>query len=282
MILKDAEEIGTVEDLTGVFESIASTMVAKKRSRVELSKEFFHLLWTLYTSIRIDPKTRITERTTSKKLNKNAFVIISAEAGLSGDIDERLIETMLQDFDSKTTDIIVLGNHGATQLRQNRIPFVRYFSVPSSESYIDVSPVIEAISHYNHTTVYYEEYISLGVQGIKKLDLISSIRAMTKDLIPGVEVMTTQDTIFEPSLDEIADLIESVMMTLAFSQAILESSLAQDASRFNAMASAKKRAWDLYNYFKLDYYRAKRSEADRRSREIMVTLKRKRRKAAGL
>ena len=196
MILKDAEEIGTVEDLTGVFESIASTMVAKKRSRVELSKEFFHLLWTLYTSIRIDPKTRITERTTSKKLNKNAFVIISAEAGLSGDIDERLIETMLQDFDSKTTDIIVLGNHGATQLRQNRIPFVRYFSVPSSESYIDVSPVIEAISHYNHTTVYYEEYISLGVQGIKKLDLISSIRAMTKDLIPGVEVMTTQDTIF--------------------------------------------------------------------------------------
>ena len=240
------------------------------------------MLWTLYTSIRIDPKTRITERTTSKKLNKNAFVIISAEAGLSGDIDERLIETMLQDFDSKTTDIIVLGNHGATQLRQNRIPFVRYFSVPSSESYIDVSPVIEAISHYNHTTVYYEEYISLGVQGIKKLDLISSIRAMTKDLIPGVEVMTTQDTIFEPSLDEIADLIESVMMTLAFSQAILESSLAQDASRFNAMASAKKRAWDLYNYFKLDYYRAKRSEADRRSREIMVTLKRKRRKAAGL
>jgi len=274
-IQKESMQIETVENLTGVFESIASTKVAKIKSKVELSKEFFDLLWKRYSSIRIDPRSRITHRNDPEKNPKKVFVIISAEAGLSGDIDQRLIETMLKDYDRATTDIIVLGTHGANQLKQARIPYIRYFQVPPSEGYIDVSPVIEAISNYSKITVYYEEYVSLGVQGIKKIDLYSSIREMSEKADPDEDIITAQDTIFEPSLEEIADLMELAMMTLAFSQAILESSLAQDASRFNAMATAKKRAWELMNYYKLDYHRAKRSENDRRSREVMISLKKK-------
>ncbi len=273
-IQKDSMEIGTVENLTGVFESIASTKVAKIKNKVELSKEFFDLLWGRYSTIRIDPHSRITHRRGGTNPRK-VYVIISAEAGLSGDIDQRLIETMLKDYDRATTDIIVLGTHGANQLKQKGIPFIRYFQVPPSEGYIDVSPVIDAISDYSNITVYYEEYVSLGVQGIKKIDLHSTIQEMSKNSNPDEDIITDKDTIFEPSLDEIAELMEAAMMTLAFSQAILESSLAQDASRFNAMATAKKRAWELMNYYKLDYHRAKRSENDRRSREVMIGLKKK-------
>ncbi len=275
-IQKDSNQIETVENLTGVFESIASTQVAKIKSRVELSKEFFELLWKRYSSIRIDPSQRITAKDNTKN-PKKVFVIISAEAGLNGDIDQRLIETMLRDYDASDTDIVVLGTHGANQLKQANIPFVRYFQVPYSENYIDVSPVIDAIINYSKITLFYEEYISLGVQGIKKMDLYARIREMSKESDDGEDVITSQDTIFEPSLDEIADLMEAAMINLAFSQAILESGLAQDASRFNAMATAKKRAWELMNYYRMDFHRAKRSENDRRSREVMISLKRKKR-----
>ena len=76
------------------------------------------------------------------------------------------------------------------------------------------------------------------------------------------DAMTAEDTIFEPSLDEIADEMEITMMTLALSQTILESSLAQAASRFNAMAVAKKRAGELVGDYMLEFHRAKRSESD--------------------
>jgi F0F1-type ATP synthase gamma subunit len=95
------------------------------------------------------------------------------------------------------------------------------------------------------------------------------------------DTMTAEDTIFEPSLDEIADQMETTMMTLALSQTILESSLAQAASRFNAMAVAKKRAGDLLFDYKLEFHRAKRSESDRRLREVMVSLKKKKQRAGG-
>ena len=75
--------------------------------------------------------------------------------------------------------------------------------------------------------------------------------------------------------------MEVTMMTLALSQAILESSLAQDASRFNAMAVAKKRASELLGDYQLEFHRAKRSESDRRLREVMVSLKKKRNTTGG-
>ena len=282
LIEKDSVQIGTVKDLTGVFESIASTQVAKVKGKVELSTSFFKLLWARYKSIRIDPSTHITNRDLSRDNPKKVFVIISAESGLSGDIDQRLIETMLQDYDEKTTDIVVLGTHGANQLTQRGIPFAHYFQVPETDEYIDVNPVIRAISPYARALVYFEEYVSLGVQEIKKIDLISSIRSMSEEVDNEDDIMTAEDTIFEPSLDEISEQMETTMMTLALSQTILESSLAQAASRFSAMAVAKKRAGELLDSYTLAFHRAKRSESDRQLREIMVSIKKKRQRVGEL
>lgn len=274
-IEREAVQIGTVKDLTGVFESLASTQVAKVKNKAALSNQFFQLIWQRYSSIRVDPKSRITDRDNGDKNPKKVFVVISAEAGLSGDIDQRLIETMYQDYDKATTDIIVLGSHGATQLRQRGIPYVRFFQVPESDRYIDVTPVIAAVSNYSSIIVYYEEYVSLSEQIIKSINLISTMKEMSENA--EEDTITAEDTIFEPSLDQIADEMEKTMMTLVLSQSILESSLAQAASRFNAMAVAKKRANELLGDFMLEFHRAKRGESDRRMREVMVSLKKKQR-----
>ncbi len=280
-IEKETVQITTIEDLTGVFESIASTQVAKVKNKVDLSGEFFQLLWSRYRSIRIDPASRITNRKLGDAEGKKVFVIISAEAGLSGDIDLRLIETMLQSYDPKTTDVIVLGSHGANQLTQRGIRYERFFQVPETDKYINVNPVIEAVAPYAQIIVYYEEYISLGVQEIKSIDLISHMRSLGESEDDDEDIMTAEDTIFEPSLDDIADKMEMTMMTIALSQAILESSLAQAASRFNSMAVAKKRATELLYDYRLEFHRAKRSESDRRLREVMISIKKKKAHARG-
>jgi len=277
IIEKDTMDISTVESLTSVFESIASTHVAKVKNKVDLSREFFQLLWKRYSSIQINPDLLVTNRNQGDgDESRKVFVIISAEAGLSGDIDRRLIETMLQDYDDKTTDIIVLGTHGANQLTQLGISFTHYFQVPETDRYIDVGPVVDAILPYSQVLVYYEEYISLGVQDIQIIDLISRMRDMSQNVNSDEYTMTDQDTIFEPSLSDIAEQMEITMMTLALSQTILESSLAQAASRFSAMAVAKKRASDMLIDYRLEYYRSKRGESDHRLREVMVGLKKKR------
>ena len=279
LIEKDMAGIGTLKNLTNVFESLASTQVAKVKSKAQLSQEFFNLLWERYTAIRIDPKKRLAKHEGVGDNGKKVLVLISAEAGLSGDLDVRMIETMQDEFKAGNTDIIVLGSHGASQLSQRGIPYIRFFQISESDSYINVTPVIEAVRPYTEIVVYYEEYISLGQQEVRRIDLVTRMKDMSKDAEEGT--MTDYDTLFEPSLEEIADQMEEIMMSLALSQTILQSGLAQAASRFNAMTVAEDRASEMLGEYTLEFHRAKRSESDRRLREVLVGIKKKRREAAG-
>ncbi|MBP9667272.1 F0F1 ATP synthase subunit gamma [Candidatus Saccharibacteria bacterium] len=278
LIEKDSNDIGTLKDLTNVFESLASTQVAKMKTKVLVSQEFFGLLWQRYTSLRIDPMKRLVSRDSENKNGRNAIILISAEAGLSGDLDARVIETMRNDNDLTKTDIIVLGSHGASQLTQRGLSYTRFFKLPESDDFIDVGPVIEAVLPYERIIVYFEEYVSLGSQIVKSIDLVSHIQEMGQEY--EEDTMTDYDTIFEPSLEFIADEMEETMMRIALSQTILQSALAQAASRFNAMTMAEDRASELLGEYKLEYHRAKRSESDRRLREVLVSIKKKRREAA--
>lgn len=278
IIEKDMQGIGTLKDLTNVFESLASTQVAKVKTKAKLSQDFFNLLWQRYTAIRIDPSRRITSSDRVDN-NRTAMILISAEAGLSGDLDMRMIESMQSNYDPENTDIVVLGSHGASQLSQRGIPYMRFFQVPESDNYVDVSPVIEAVKDYSKIIVYYEEYLSLGQQEVRSIDLISHLKDMSDEA--DEDTMTAEDTIFEPSLDEIAEQMEQTMMSLALSQTILQSGLAQAASRFNAMTVAEDRAGELLGEYKLEYHRSKRAEGDRRLREVLVGIKKKRRERDG-
>lgn len=277
-IEKEMNSIGTLKDLTSVFESLASTQVAKVKDKVLTSQQFFDLLWQRYTALRVDPKKRITGREGIGDNGRNVLVLISAEAGLSGDLDMRMIESMQSDYDPKTTDIVVLGSHGASQLSQRGIPYVHFFQLPETDQYINVNPVIDVVRPYEKITVYYEEYLSLGQQEVRSINLVTSIQSMSKDA--EEDVMTADDTIFEPSLDEIADEMEASMMSLALSQTILQSGLAQAASRFNAMTVAEDRAGELLRDYTMEYHRSKRAEGDRRLREVLVGIKKKRRERA--
>ena len=278
IIEKDMQGIGTLKDLTNVFESLASTQVAKVKSKAQLSQDFFNLLWQRYTAIRIDPSSRITGDKRDDN-ERTVMILISAEAGLSGDLDMRMIESMQSNYNPENTDIIVLGSHGAGQLSQRGIPYIRFFQVPESDNYVDVGPVIEAAKGYSKIIVYYEEYLSLGQQEVRSIDLNSHLKDMSDDA--DEDTMTAEDTIFEPSLDEIAAQMEETMMSLALSQTILQSGLAQAASRFNAMTVAEDRAGELLGEYKLEYHRSKRAEGDRRLREVLVGIKKKRRERDG-
>ena len=274
----DITSIGTLKNLTNVFESLASNQVAKVKHRAGLGHEFFQMIWKYYTAIRVDPKKRLLNRPETN--GRTVFILISAEAGLSGDLDVRTIDAMQKKYSPETTDIIVLGSHGANQLSQREIPYIKFFQTPESDGFINVEPIINIVKDYSGIVVYYAEYISLGQQEVRTVDLLSQIQEMGENFEEGV--ITDDDTIFEPSLNEIALRMEATMMNLALSQTILQSKLAQAASRFNAMTVAEDRASELLGDYKLEFHRAKRSENDKRLREVLVGIKKKRREQRSL
>jgi len=278
-ISQELSQIHTVEDLTGVFESVASLKIARIRNRVIASKEFFGELWGTYRSLRVDPKEQLT-RVSKKGNGRSVLVAVTTEGKLSGDIGNRVIDDVVGAHGSEGVDVIVLGAHGAAQLHQRGVTVKQTFHLPESDVQFSVTDMIEALQEYDQISVFYQTYESLRVQRVARIELVSAVRELSDEVDDDeksggekVEILSSHEYIFEPGAGEIADYLESLMMGVALSQVLMESKLAQYASRFNAMNAAKHRAREMGSEYSLLYHRAKRAEGDERLKEIMKIVK---------
>jgi F0F1-type ATP synthase gamma subunit len=190
-IERDVKSIGTLVELTSVFEGIASMRIAQIKNQVLQATEFFNDLWEIYSQLRVDNLFRFGRSQSGEEvIDKDLFIVITAEGGFSGDIDQKLIKVMLQDYDPKKQDILVIGHHGAMQLAQRGVRFIKYFKMPTKDKNINVDPIIRYVQKYDKTKVYYQEYISLMVQDVKRIELSAAVQEQGKK---GEEVEKKRD-----------------------------------------------------------------------------------------
>lgn len=271
-IQKEAVQVGTIEGLTSVFESIASIHIAQIKDTVMSSTAFFNELWQIYTQLRVDDKHR---KQNPKPANqKAAIVAITSDGGLIGDIDDRIVNAMLKHPGIEKMDVYVIGSHGVALLARRGIKPKQAFALPEADKGLQIAPITEALNAYGQATVYYQTYVSLLRQDIARINLVSAVNALgeTASKESG-EVISPRDYIFEPSLADCITYMESVMRGIALGQVVLESKLAQYASRFNTMSAAKHKASDMRADLKLQFSRSKRAMADERIKETINAMR---------
>lgn len=272
--------MNTIFNLTGVFEGLASMRIASVKNQVLESQAFFSEIWHIYQQLRVDSLFRFGRTNEDELIKKQLYIIITAEGGFGGDIDQRLIKTMLADYNPDKQDIVVIGHHGALLLIQQHVGFKKYFTLPSRDRNINVRPLVQEVRRYESTAVFYQTYVSLMVQEGKRIELQSAVASQgkaaseqkknaTKDKKEEDEIISEDTYIFEPSTFDVVAHLERSMTEIALSQVILDSKLAQYAARFRAMSMAKDRANDLVSDLRLQFNRTKRHIQDERLKEMI-------------
>jgi len=264
--------MNTIYNLTEVFEGLASMRIASVKNQVLESQKFFSEIWHIYKQIRVDSLFRFGRTNKDDVIKKQLYIVITAEGGFGGDIDQRLIKMMLTDYNPEKQDIIVIGHHGAILLIQQHVNFKKYFTLPSRDRNINVRPLVQEIRRYESTAVFYQTYVSLMVQEGKRIELQSAVQQQGKEVSEKGEhdeVISEETYIFEPSTFDVVAHLERSMTEIALSQVILDSKLAQYAARFRAMSMAKDRAGDLVSDLKLEFNRTKRHIQDERLKEMI-------------
>lgn len=275
-IQQDVDTMATMVNLTSVFESLASMRISQIKGKVQQSQIFFAELWNIYRQIRLDQTFRFGREESVRAEKKELLVLITADGGFSGDIDQRLIRLALEDYDKEKNDILIVGHHGAVQLAQQGIEFKKYFKLPKQDENINVEPIAEETRLYESTNVYYQSYQSLSVQNVKKMNLSNALKdqgaASVEQLLSG-EVINEETHIFEPSTHEVIGYLERSMVGIILAQIILESKLAQYASRFKAMTAAHERADESLAEYTMMLNRSKRAIKDTRLKEIVIGMR---------
>ena len=274
-IAREEMSMATLVELTSVFEGIASMRIAQIKNQVLQSTKFFNDLWEIYTQLRVDSFFSFgrEKQAAVDVIDKELYIIITAEGGFSGDIDQKLIQLMLTTYDKDKNEILVIGHHGAVQLAQRGISYKKYFKLPNKDQNINVMPIIREVQQYASTKMFYQEYVSLMVQDVKRIELSSAIDDRGKDTDKPEDIISEKNYICEPSVYAVAAHLERSMMQIAISQLILNSKLAQYASRFRAMSASHQRADEEKNDLHLTYNRSRRAVKDERLKEIINGMK---------
>lgn len=269
----EEKAMATISTLTSAFEGLSSMRIAQIKDQVVESQAFFADLWHMYSQLRVDQLFNYGRSAEAKVIDKELFIAITAEGGFSGDIDQRLISWMLKKYDPAKHDIVIVGHHGAMQLSQAGVSFKKYFKLPEKDANINVAPLIGYVQQYKSTSVFYQTYISLMVQDIKQIELHAAVQAAGQKVADDEEVISERNYIFEPSSFAVVAHLERTMLEISLSQTILESKLAQYASRFRAMSAAKDLAQETHAHLHTEYNRAKRALNDQRLKEIISGMK---------
>lgn len=265
----------SVVSLTSALESISSMQIAKTKNKVLISNQFFDEVWNIYKQIRVDVMFNYGRAVNEIPINKELLILITAKGGLSGDIDNRLIRQFMMYYDEHLHDVLVIGHHGVTKLKQAHVDHQYYFDLPEHD-YINVDPLMDITRKYAKSRIFYQNYISLSQQEIKEVDLseVVSSKGRTADLdTVGDDMVTEKTYIFEPTSYAVAAYLENSILRLTISQFIYDSRLAQVASRFKAMSAAKERSISNAAGLHTEYNRAKRNQVDTRLKESMSGLK---------
>jgi len=265
----------SVVSLTSALESISSMQIAKTKNKVLISNQFFDEVWNIYKQIRVDVMFNYGRAIDETPINKELLILITAKGGLSGDIDNRLIRKFLEHYDERKNDVLVIGHHGTTKLKQAHVEYQYYFDLPEHD-YINVDPLMDITKKYAKSRIFYQNYISLSQQEIKEVDLsdVVSSKGRAVDLSTlGDDMVSEKTYIFEPSSYAVAAYLEDSILRLTISQFIYDSRLAQVASRFKAMSAAKERSIANATGLHTEYNRAKRNQVDTRLKESMSGLK---------
>ncbi len=270
-IQQDYDRIGTVQDITSIFEVIASIHISQIKDKVVSSKVFFDELWNVYSQLRTSGKA--DQPLSIQRNGKTAVVVITSDGGLMGDIDERIVRAVM-DYDKKDNpDMYCIGARGSLLLTQRGIAPKQMFNAPNIEKGESVHELAKVFGAYNRATVFYQTYVSLMRQDVAKIDLFSVVQNLGKESADSADIISSESYIFEPSTKEIMAYMEAVMVEIALGQVVLDSKLAQYASRFNAMYAAKSKAKEMKDDLGMDLHRAKRAVGDERTKEILSAMK---------
>jgi ATP synthase F1 gamma subunit len=268
-------DLATIEEIAKVFETIASVQIRQIRDRVVASREFFHELWSLYIQLRIDSNSPVATLLPTRTIDRTAVILISSEDTLSGSIDEELVDEVLGSVNEQTTDFFVIGKKGAKLLRNQGIIPTKVFPLPDISKPVNVVPIIALTQDYKTTVVYFEQFVNLTTQQVQVFELVAGISRLSEAeaKVGDTTLIFSSDYIFEPSLEEVVMYLESMMRATALTELILESRLAQLASRFRAMSSASTAAGEQKVDVLSQYRRLQRQMRDSSARIFVRDMK---------
>lgn len=236
-VTREIKDIGEVRGLLEVYEELAATKMQRIRKSVTLSKEYFEGLARISEDVALD----FTQGNLS--VQKEAALLLSADAGLFGDIIDKLLVSFVDYVNKNKVDTYVLGKLGknllATYAPRLEFKFLNFPMDNEEGSEESIKQVMQSLSDYKKVSVFHGQFQTIATQVVTSSNITGSVMAdvgyfFDKDEAARIRIKN----IYEPSIGIIGEKFAKEISASIFSQSLKENQLAKYASRLIHLDSA--------------------------------------------
>ena len=235
-IIEEKNTMLGLKSLVDVYEEIAAIRMQRVRGAVLTSRQFLEEITEVFGRVRAAYKGEKVAGGWAKN-GKTVAVFVSANAGLYGDIVDRIFDRFASYISVNKPELVVVGKLGVKMLADRGLNVLYNYFDFSDEAVEEenFALIMRYLMQFEQIVVFYGKFKSILNQDVEVTSLSGE---EVGKLSAGVEAEGVEKYFFEPSPVEIARIFEGEIMASVFEQVLYESQLAKFASRMLSLDRA--------------------------------------------
>lgn len=264
--------------ITSAMKMVAAAKMRRAQNAIENARPYFSKIEETVSNLidlSNDYKNPFIEK--RDEINTIAIVLISSDRGLCGSFNTTLFksiadiqENIKKDYPKANFRYIAVGKKACSYAKRAKMDIISEFpGVFNKLNFVDAQNIVNSVKELylnkeiDKIYILYNEFINI----LKQVPTL-------KQLLPIEPVKNTSKTkfldyIFEPSKNEILDVLIPKLIDTRIWRSLLESNAAEQAARMMAMDKATNNAYDLIRMLELQYNKERQASITKEMLEIV-------------
>jgi F-type H+-transporting ATPase subunit gamma len=272
--------VQSTQKITGAMKLVSAAKLRRAQTAIiglrPYSNKLNEILDHLSASIQ---NTENLPLFTNREVQKVLLIVITSNRGLCGGFNSSIVKEVTKyvdqqygtQFESNHVDLICIGKKGKEQLIK-KFNIVNFFdSILDKPAFTTISEISESLmqqftnQQYDKIEIIYNKFINPATQRIEIENYLPIENIVNENQI----INDVVDYIFEPSKNEITEVLIPKILKIQLFKTILDSIASEHGARMTSMSKATDNATELLRDLKLKYNNARQASITNELNEIV-------------
>ncbi|PYI51134.1 ATP synthase F1 subunit gamma [Paenibacillus flagellatus] len=273
-IKRQVKSTQNMKQITKAMEMVAASKLRRSQEAAQAARPYAEKIQEVVSSIAAGSKGTKNPILVSREIKKTGYLVITSDRGLAGGYNANLLRKWMQTVRERHSSkdeytVFVVGRKGRDFMKKRDIPVIgEVTGLSDSPIFADIKE-LASLAVNNYVDGKYDE---LYIVYNKFHNAISQEPVLNR-LLPldmGEGSVQTVNYEYEPSPEEVLDvLLPKYAETLIFS-ALLEAKASEFGAKMTAMGNATRNATEMIARYTLMYNRARQASITQEISEIVA------------
>lgn len=266
--------VSSTMQITSAMKMVSAAKLKKAQDAITAMRPYAEKLTELLQNLSSTLEGEVGGNyTKQREVNKVLVVAITSNRGLCGAFNSNVIKQtklIVDSYPNKQVDVFAVGKKGNDILCKTSSVISNQSAIYDNLSFDTAATIAQTLTDkfingdYDKIELVYNQFKNAATQ-IVQVEQFLPLAAIKSDKIEAA----TGDYIFEPSKEEIVEILIPKMLKTQLYKSIRDSFASEHGARMTAMHKATDNATDLRNHLKLTYNKARQAAITNEILEIV-------------